>query len=256
MYDIINKNKNILFEQINLKKELENIKLFKKKYKNRDYIIIPEVYEEFTEKFNNLILMEFIEGDTIHNIKKEDKENFQKLLFKYNYSFLEKEIVHGDLHIGNILFCKTNDKYKIGLIDFGIIFKLDKYELDFAYFLLKTTDVDDFLKTLLKLLKNYLKLRSNKLKNIDDILSIIFNEISLYCKENAHILNNNNFLHINLVKYLFYRLNYYKLEIDERIANLLITISLINSITLYFTNVDSITKNKELNKLCKKFELE
>jgi predicted unusual protein kinase regulating ubiquinone biosynthesis (AarF/ABC1/UbiB family) len=33
---------------------------------------------------------------------------------------------HGDLHPGNILFIKNGDNYKLGLIDFGIVLKINE----------------------------------------------------------------------------------------------------------------------------------
>jgi len=162
--NIINKNKNILLEQINLLNEIENIKLFKDKYKNSNYIIIPNVYEDFSIKFNNLIIMDFIEGDTIYNIKENDKEEFKKIFIRYSYSFFEKEILHGDLHIGNILFCKINNIYKLGLIDFGIIHLLNKEELDLSYKLVQTNNIEDFSKTIILILKKFIKFKDNKKK--------------------------------------------------------------------------------------------
>lgn len=254
IYDIINKNKNILIEQTNLKKELENMKLFKNKYKKNDYIIIPNVYEEFTNNFNNLIVMEYIEGCTIHNIKNEDKEEFKKIYIKYSYSFLEKEIIHGDLHIGNILFCKINNKYKLGLIDFGIIYLLEKSELDLSYKLLQTNNVEDFLKTLVYLLKNFITFKNKKNKNIDIIINILYEDIYDYYIKNIEIINNNLF-DINAVKYMLYRINYYNMEINERVANFIISLAIINTLTLYFTDNDSFTNNRELINVLKKLEL-
>jgi len=309
IYDIIYKNKNILIEQTNLKNELDNIKLFKYKYRNSNYLIIPNFYEEFTDKYNNLIVMDFIEGCTIDNIQKEDKEEFNKIYLKYTYSFLEKEIIHGDLHIGNILFCKLNnteknmnkikentinlleysidkklfskklmkknidinecdspyiyskentmnlsvDKehvkentYKIGLIDFGIIHILNKNEIDLAYKLFKTTDIDDFLKTLIYSLKNFIKSK-NKINNIDILIDILYKDIHTYYIENISNINGNLF-DINAIKYILYRINYYNLEINERVANFIISLCIINSLSIYFTDIDSFTNNKNLNK--------
>ena len=145
------------------------MKLFKDKYKNSNYIIIPNIYEEFSIKFNNLIIMDFIEGNTIHNIKEDDKEEFKKLFIRYSCSLFEKEILHGDLHIGNILFCKINNVYKLGLIDFGIIYLLNKEELDLAYKLIQTNNIEEFSKTIIFILKKYTKFKNNKKNNITPI---------------------------------------------------------------------------------------
>jgi predicted unusual protein kinase regulating ubiquinone biosynthesis (AarF/ABC1/UbiB family) len=256
IYDVINKNKNILLEQINLKKEVENIKLFKNKYKKSDYIIIPNIYEEFTNKFNNLIIMDYIEGDIIYNIKNEDKEEFKKLYIKYIYSFLEKEIIHGDLHIGNILFCKINNKYKLGLIDFGIIYLLNKNELNLSYKLLQTNNLEDFLKTFIYLLKDFIKFKNkNNKNNINTMTDILYEDIYNYYIKNMELINNN-FLDINAIKYILYRINYYNMEIIDRVANFIISLSIMNALSLYFTDKDCFTNNQELNKILKKLELE
>jgi predicted unusual protein kinase regulating ubiquinone biosynthesis (AarF/ABC1/UbiB family) len=257
IYDVINKNKKILLDQTNLKKELENIKLFKNKYKKTDYIIIPNVYEDFTNKFNNLIIMDYIDGDIIYNIKKEDKEEFKKIYIKYSYSYLEKEIIHGDLHIGNILFCKINNKHKLGLIDFGIINILGKSELDLSYKLLKTNNIEDFLKTLIYLLKNFINIKNNKNNkniNIDTVIDELYKDVHNYCIKNIEAINNNLF-DLSAVKYMLYRINYYDMEINERIAQFITSLAIINSLTLYFTDKDSFINNKEVINVLKKLEL-
>ena len=46
-------------------------------------------------------------------------------------------LCHGDLHVGNILFIKDDNdpkyKYKIGILDFGIIYEIDKLKNTFYY---------------------------------------------------------------------------------------------------------------------------
>ena len=130
-----------------------------------DYIKIPKVYSEITQQLPNLIVMERIVGNTIYNIDPEDKDRYAKLLAKFNFkSVFYDSMYHGDIHPGNIFFIKElkvksnasindsddsdeiddNDeiddsnsdknekghgnryKYKLGVIDFGIVGKFSR----------------------------------------------------------------------------------------------------------------------------------
>jgi predicted unusual protein kinase regulating ubiquinone biosynthesis (AarF/ABC1/UbiB family) len=159
--DVFNKNIDLINEQLDFNKEVENMKEMKESYKNNDYINIPEVFENVTKKYNGMILMEYIDGVSIEKVEEIEYEKYAKLLFTFSYSsLLIKGIIHGDLHPGNILFIKeksekrekgergekgeitnndNNDNdnnedndfiYKIGIIDFGLVYKLDD---DFKY---------------------------------------------------------------------------------------------------------------------------
>ena len=72
-------------------------------------------------------MMEFIDGITIDKIEKEDCQGFAKQVVKFGVATsLVHGVTHGDLHRGNILFIKdetpnAKTKYKLGIIDFGII---------------------------------------------------------------------------------------------------------------------------------------
>ena len=85
--------------------------------------------------------MEFIEGIKINEIEKEDYENFAKQVLKFGFvTSIIHGVTHGDLHGGNLLFIKDeNDekhKYKVGVIDFGIIYELDEEYRNFSFLLL------------------------------------------------------------------------------------------------------------------------
>jgi predicted unusual protein kinase regulating ubiquinone biosynthesis (AarF/ABC1/UbiB family) len=74
--------------------------------------------------------MEYINGIKINEIKEEDYEGFAKQVMKFGFvTTIVHGVTHGDLHGGNILFIKDlkDEKYpyKIGVIDFGIIYELD-----------------------------------------------------------------------------------------------------------------------------------
>jgi predicted unusual protein kinase regulating ubiquinone biosynthesis (AarF/ABC1/UbiB family) len=128
---IVYDNIHLIDQQIDFKKEVENICVMKQNCKNLKYVKIPFVYPEVTNKFSNIILMEYIKGLTIKDIKCNDYDEYSKQIIKFVLvTTLINGVCHGDLHMGNILFIKDeNDKkykYKIGILDFGIVYKIDK----------------------------------------------------------------------------------------------------------------------------------
>jgi predicted unusual protein kinase regulating ubiquinone biosynthesis (AarF/ABC1/UbiB family) len=139
--DILEENKLIMLLQINFKNEVENIRLFKNKNKNIDYIVVPEPYEIFTKYNKNLIVMDYINGLKLNKICKTEKEIYLLQLAKFGIkSILYDGIYHGDIHPGNILFLKENncinDRFnglKLGIIDYGIVGKLNNNEQEIFY---------------------------------------------------------------------------------------------------------------------------
>jgi len=132
--NIIKKNIDIITHQINFMEEVENMNRIKENCKNLKYIKIPTAYKDITCKFNNVILMDMLNGITINNVEQCDYEGFAKQVLKFGFvTTILHGVTHGDLHSGNILFIKDeNDakyKYKIGILDFGIIYEIDnKYK--------------------------------------------------------------------------------------------------------------------------------
>ena len=123
-------NIDLIKEQLDFNKEIQNMIEMKEIYKNNTYIKIPEVY---TQQYPDMILMEYIEGTSVSNIDSLDYEIYAKQLFTFIFSsLLIKGTIHGDLHCGNILFIKEDNReneetiYKLGIIDFGLVYKLDE----------------------------------------------------------------------------------------------------------------------------------
>lgn len=133
----INKNIDVIHQQLNFHQEVENMKLMKENCKHMPGIIVPSVYEAVTKKYNDVIMMEYIQGETILNVQSEDYDIYSKLIIKFGFAcLLNHGFSHGDLHAGNILFIKENinDKiiYKLGIIDFGIMIKIgDEFKNNF-----------------------------------------------------------------------------------------------------------------------------
>ena len=130
--EIINKNIYLIKEQINFKQEVENTIKIKNNCKKLKYVKIPEINKSATDEFPNFILMEYIEGIKINQVEEVDFEIFAKQIVKFAFvTTMVHGLTHSDLHSGNILFIKnkiddTSDKitYKIGVIDFGIVYEL------------------------------------------------------------------------------------------------------------------------------------
>jgi len=133
--DMLNFNRDIIINQLNFSKELENLKMWKK-YSNRvEYFTVPNYYEEYTKDYNNILVMEYLESKSIDDIPSELYIKYLENLYKsIIIGFIFYGIVHGDLHSGNILLMENN---KIGLIDFGMSSIIDKNENETIFKILK-----------------------------------------------------------------------------------------------------------------------
>jgi predicted unusual protein kinase regulating ubiquinone biosynthesis (AarF/ABC1/UbiB family) len=87
-----------------------------------DDIIIPTIYNSEQDRVNTeFILMERIEGTTCYDIEDRYREHACELICKYSFiTSYFTDIMHTDLHPGNIFCIPDGDKCKIGVIDFGM----------------------------------------------------------------------------------------------------------------------------------------
>lgn len=130
---IVNKNLSLLKQQLHFEEEVQNTIDMKENCKNLKYVKIPKIYPEATKLFPNIIMMEYIQGAHISKIDATDYETYAKLIIKYGFvSLLITGLTHGDLHGGNIIFIKNAESapnlptYQIGIIDFGIVLKINQ----------------------------------------------------------------------------------------------------------------------------------
>jgi predicted unusual protein kinase regulating ubiquinone biosynthesis (AarF/ABC1/UbiB family) len=128
--EVINKNIDIIRHQTNFSQEVDNMIKVKNNCRKLKYVVIPEVYQDVTREYPNVILMEYVNGIKINQIKEEDYEDFAKQIIKFGFvTSVIHGVAHGDLHGGNILFIKDDSqekyKHKIGVIDFGIIYEIE-----------------------------------------------------------------------------------------------------------------------------------
>ena len=124
--ETINKNANLILEQTIFSQEVSNLNQMRDACKYLKYVQIPEVFADVTEKYPNIIMMEYITGQPIEQIEPGDRVEFAKQVIKFGIATgLVHGVAHGDLHRGNILFIKNDEKYKLGILDFGIINTID-----------------------------------------------------------------------------------------------------------------------------------
>lgn len=128
--EVIDKNIEIIRCQTNFLEEVDNMNRIKNNCKHLKYVKIPSANRVVTEEYPNFIIMDYIEGIKINQIDKEDYEGFAKQVMKFGFvTTIVHGVTHGDLHGGNILFIKDEKDekypYKIGVIDFGIIYDIN-----------------------------------------------------------------------------------------------------------------------------------
>jgi predicted unusual protein kinase regulating ubiquinone biosynthesis (AarF/ABC1/UbiB family) len=207
--DIFEENREIMTGQLDFTNEINNIQVFYEKFKDVKDICIPHVYSYFTEANANAIVMDYIEGTRLENIDAEDKDEYSKILSRFNIkSVFYDSIYHADLHSGNIIFMKEkdqqgiNDILKIGVIDYGIIGKLTREEQNifFNFFkILVSRNYEKLAKYIVahlseptekgekrekrekhvKIIKNRESIASTNEKLIKDIYNICYNTLSV-----------------------------------------------------------------------------
>jgi len=137
--DIISENRDMMIMQTDFKNELNNIITMREKYKNIDTIVIPRPYKEYTDAYENIIVMDYLEGNTVMQIANEDRKVYSNQLSHFSLKgVLFDRIIHADLHPGNVIFLKDNmGTCKLGIIDYGVMLTITKQQqndfFNFAY---------------------------------------------------------------------------------------------------------------------------
>jgi predicted unusual protein kinase regulating ubiquinone biosynthesis (AarF/ABC1/UbiB family) len=123
----IKTNIDFIYTQLDFAQEVKNMQQMKENCKHMSYVVVPDVYEEITRKYNDVILMEYLSGKSIENIEPDDYNHYSKLVTKFGFAtMLIHGFTHADLHPGNILFIKEGDvDYKLGILDFGIMINIE-----------------------------------------------------------------------------------------------------------------------------------
>lgn len=203
--NLINKNIDIIMQQTNFIQEISNILLFKQKFQYVKYIKIPDVYENVTFCYPNIICMEYIEGMNIKNIDTNDMDEYAKLMIKFGFtSVFNFGLAHGDLHSGNVLFIKNEDttnnlpKYQLGIIDLGIILRLDQETKNSFIDIFSDITNQNTRKTSIKIINNLLepkyvlrKINKTQKENIITIISDALDKIIKNKNANQSMIYKN-----------------------------------------------------------------
>jgi predicted unusual protein kinase regulating ubiquinone biosynthesis (AarF/ABC1/UbiB family) len=158
--------------------------------------------------------MEYIKGSTIKDIKNDDYDEYSKQIIKFVLvTTLINGVCHGDLHMGNILFIKDeNDKknkYKIGILDFGIVYEINKMKYTLYYIFANLyTDLPE------KIAQNLLE--SGIVEPVDCIIKLSNHHTKCILLILTNLINDTiyvskHFSQINVFKAL-YELNNYIVE--------------------------------------------
>lgn len=254
----IYKNIGYLQEQLDFEKEVKNTIDAKEKCKDLPYIKIPMVYKEVTEYYDNVIMLEYIDGLHISKISIEDYDYYAPIVLKYGIvSLIISGITHGDLHPGNILFIKNEQneqllKYQIGLIDFGIItsitdtFKNNMLEIANVLF----TETGENLA--IKLVNNIIEC-PDTLQNIPQIqLDNLYSEIGVFIDDGIREINKQKkqiFKLYNIIQKLN-SLKKYNIIFNDDFYKLNMALGMGQGISMKLCKGDYITfANKVLNEL-------
>ena len=114
-------------KELDFKRESFNAKRFAKNFAGSKTVKIPKIHDQFTT--DKILVMEFIEGIELHNIRqiRKEKINLRPIINIGFEAILTQVFVHGffhaDPHPGNIII--TKDK-KIAFVDFGIVGHFDE----------------------------------------------------------------------------------------------------------------------------------
>ena len=112
--------------ELDFEKEKENMLFFDEHNKNETFIATPKVVEKLSSK--NILVMEYIDGIMISNIKKLESENYNKSLIakelskNYIKQALDDGLFHADPHPDNITIYNN----KIYFLDWGMVGTLSK----------------------------------------------------------------------------------------------------------------------------------
>lgn len=118
---VIGEFSKMIIEEVSLNQELQNLKNFRKIYKN-EHVKFPKPYEKYS--CDDALVMSFE-----HGFRFDDKENIlrNKIKFKkairilvdfYTTQMLKNGFFHADPHPGNLLI---NKKGRLILLDFGMV---------------------------------------------------------------------------------------------------------------------------------------
>ncbi|MGA1869240.1 MAG: ABC1 kinase family protein [bacterium] len=125
---IVNEFSKSIRKELDFSLEANYTNRFYNNFKDDDRIIIPKVYSEFSSK--RVLVLQRLSGVPVDEVTTFDRLGWDRLQIAQNgcniflKQILEFGLFHGDPHPGNLFV--MNEKGAIGLIDFGIVGRLDE----------------------------------------------------------------------------------------------------------------------------------
>lgn len=235
IYHISMQNIELILKQLDFKQEVHNTIQMKHNMTNIDYVYVPDVYKTVTEQFDNVIMLEFIDGINIRNIPRDDFLQYAEPIIKFGIlSTLIHGFAHGDLHPGNIIFQKVLDDnhlpiFRLGIIDLGIVYKIDetvrKSLFEFVHKLIYEED------TLIT--ANFVLFSGTLLYPVQNVNLIPQHDITFITQHLSTLIqsmrsdHNNIFFNImNFIKHLSTIMNLYNKKYNIHISNELFKLQL------------------------------
>jgi len=225
--DFLNEHRQLFLKQIDFASELNNLQKMKHNFKNIDTVIIPSVYPDFTKKYSNMIVMDYIDGFTLNNIHDDDKDKYVEIIIKYFLkSWMYDRFYHGDFHPGNIIFVK-NDICKIGVIDLGLMNTLTEFEQTGIHsFISIMSTSDNYYEGIRQFTEDIIRPKNtydNLEKSVKEEI-LLRNSIIIKDAFSRSYLNASDLNIINGV------LHDYKLNVDPRICKFILAITVLDSV--------------------------
>ncbi|MUP47489.1 AarF/ABC1/UbiB kinase family protein [Gramella sp. BOM4] len=112
----------ILVNELDYKKEAQNLKTLKRNLQHFEHLIVPEPVDDYSA--SRILTMDFVSGKKItslsplRQIESDFSELVEELVEAYLQQIINDGFAHADPHPGNIKFTQDN---KIALIDLGMI---------------------------------------------------------------------------------------------------------------------------------------
>ena len=206
LIDVFAEFKSSIIAQTGFSEEQDNLLRMRSNFKNVNQIVIPYVYEIFNKTNENIIVMDYIDGKTIFELRDIENEKYAVIIFEMmTKSILYDGMFHGDLHPGNILFLKEDEEYKVGMIDFGIIEKITREDQYGFFKLVKNIylgydetikNLDEFIETFIGPIETIKGLKKDDYEMLTDlirknVIDCLFYDHSCLNISNLYILNSN-----------------------------------------------------------------
>lgn len=125
--DISDLLKLVSVSEIDLLLEASNAAKMKENLKEINGVYVPEVFWQYSS--SNVLVLEWLDGIAFSDEKKIAHSSYNKkdiaknLVISYFNQIYVDGFFHADMHPGNLILLENGD---IGLIDFGIVGKIDK----------------------------------------------------------------------------------------------------------------------------------